>query len=296
MAVTLGFLGFGEVGYYMAKGLKTAGFGRIVAFDKAAADGGPFARTIGSRAEEAGVELVSSLQDMLGLAEVVVSALPAKYSLSAAREAAGYTTAARLFVDVSTAKPSEKREMEGLFAGKGILFADGAMLGPLPTYGHTVPILASGSGAAQWAEMMTPFGMKIDLAEGPAGAASSIKLVRSVFMKGLEALLVETFLFAKKSGAEEIVLESLAETLNVPFQNTARRMIAADLVHAERRAFEVGESVELMKDLGIEPIMAEAVIRRLKKSAALGTREELGGVPPKSLPEVYEIWRTKGHC
>ena len=282
MAVTLGFLGFGEVGYYMAKGLKTAGFGRIVAFDKAAANGGPFARTIGSRAEEAGVELVSSLQDMLGLAEVVVSALPAKYSLSAARE--------------STAKPSEKREMEGLFAGKGILFADGAMLGPLPTYGHTVPILASGSGAAQWAEMMTPFGMKIDLAEGPAGAASSIKLVRSVFMKGLEALLVETFLFAKKSGAEEIVLESLAETLNVPFQNTARRMIAADLVHAERRAFEVGESVELMKDLGIEPIMAEAVIRRLKKSAALGTREELGGVPPKSLPEVYEIWRTKGHC
>jgi 3-hydroxyisobutyrate dehydrogenase-like beta-hydroxyacid dehydrogenase len=108
MAVTLGFLGFGEVGYYMAKGLKTAGFGRIVAFDKAAADGGPFARTIGSRAEEAGVELVSSLQDMLGLAEVVVSALPAKYSLSAAREAAGYTTAARLFVDVSTAKPRKR--------------------------------------------------------------------------------------------------------------------------------------------------------------------------------------------
>ena len=296
MGITLGFLGFGEVGFYMSKGLKEAGFGRIVAFDKAFADGGPFASTIGSRAGEAGVELVPSLQDMLGSADLIVSALPAKYSLAAAREAAGYATAARLFVDVSTAKPSEKREMEQLFAGKGILFADGAMLGPLPTYGHTVPILASGSGASGWAEMMTPFGMKIDLAEGPAGAASSIKLVRSVFMKGLEALLVETFLFAKKSGAEEIVLESLAETLNVPFQNTARRMIAADLVHAERRAFEVGESVELMKDLGIEPIMAEAVIRRLKKSAALGTREELGGVPPKSLPEVYEIWRTKGHC
>jgi len=54
--------------------------------------------------------------------------------------------------------------------------------------------------------------------------------------------------------------------------------------------------VELMKDLGIEPIMAEAVIRRLKKSAALGTREELGGVPPKSLSDVFEIWKKKSHC
>ncbi len=114
MTVTLGFLGFGEVFFFMSKGLKTAGFGRIVAFDRAFADGGPFARTIGSRAEEAGVELVPSLQDMLGQADVVVSALPAKYSLAAAREAAGCSTAARLFVDVSTAKPSEKREMEQL--------------------------------------------------------------------------------------------------------------------------------------------------------------------------------------
>lgn len=61
MGITLGFLGFGEVGFYMSKGLKEAGFGRIVAFDKAFADGGPFASTIGSRAGEAGVELVPSL-------------------------------------------------------------------------------------------------------------------------------------------------------------------------------------------------------------------------------------------
>jgi 3-hydroxyisobutyrate dehydrogenase-like beta-hydroxyacid dehydrogenase len=294
--MTLGFLGFGEVGYYMSRGLKKAGFGRIIAYDKAFSDGGSFAGTIGSRADEAGVELVSSLQEMLKQADVIISALPAKYSLEAVKELLGHSVVARLFVDVSTAKPEAKKKMEELFGGKEIKFADGAMLGPLPTYGHTVPVIASGSGAAEWAEMMTPFGMKIELVEGPAGAASSIKLVRSVFMKGLEALLVETFLFAKKSGAEDIVLESIAETLKVPFQNTAQRMIAADLVHAERRAFEVGESIDLMKDLGIEPVMAEAIVKRLKKSAALGTRDELGGVPPKTLPEVYEIWKRKNHC
>lgn len=291
----LGFLGFGEVGYYMSKGLKNADFGRIVAFDKAFADGSPFAKTIGSRADEAGVELKQSLQEMLALADVVISALPAKYSLGSAKDVLACSIRAGLFVDVSTAKPDVKREMEGLFKEKGIKFADGAMLGPLPTYGHRVPILSSGNGAADWANMMVPFGMKIELTEGEAGAASSIKLVRSVFMKGLEALLVETFLFAKKSGAEDIVMESLAETLKVPFENTAQRMIAADLVHAERRAFEVKESIELMRDLAIEPIMAEAVVKRLEKSAALGTREELGGAPPKNLLEVYEIWKRKNH-
>ena len=115
-------------------------------------------------------------------------------------------------------------------------------------------------------------------------------------MKGLEALLVETFLFARRSGAEDIVLSSLAATLNVPFENTAQRMIAADLVHAERRAFEVEESIGQMRDVGVEPVMAEAIVRRLKKSAALGTREELGGVAPKTLEDVYGIWRKKEYC
>lgn len=295
MSLTLGFLGFGEVGYYMSKGLKQNGFGRIAAFDKGHADGGPFAATIASRAKEVGVDLLPSLAELLRQADVLISALPAKYTMEAAREVLGSEITARLFVDVSTAKPEVKRDLEQLFAKKGIKFADGAMLGPLPAYGHTVPILASGEGAVSWAEMMNPFGMRIEITKGLAGTASSIKLVRSVFMKGLEALLVETFLFAKKSGAEELVLNSISETLNAPFQDTAKRMIAADLVHAERRSFEVGESIELMRDIGVEPVMAEAIVRRLKKSASLGTRAELGGVPPKSLPEVYEIWDRKNY-
>ena len=295
MTFTLGFLGFGEVGYFMSKGLKGAGFGSIAAFDRALLQEGPVALAIRSRAEEAGVELSPSLGDLLRKTNVLITAVPAKFAPSAAEEVLQFSPKLRFYADVTTAKPAEKERMENFFGEKGISYIDCAMLGPLPNYGHTVPILASGSGAAEFAELMNPFGMKIEIAEGKAGAASSIKLVRSVFMKGLEALLVESFLFAKKSGAEEIVLASIAETLKVPFDHTARRMIAADLVHSERRAFEVGESIELMKDMGIEPIMAEAIVKRLKKSAALGMREELGGVPPKTLEEVYGIWKKKNH-
>lgn len=293
MTMVLGFLGFGEVGYYMSKGLKTAGFGRIAAFDKALLGEGAVAATVRSRAEEAGVELKTSLEEMVRSSDAVISALPAKFAPAAAEEALRFMSEAKFYVDVTTAKPAEKKRLERLFAEKNIRFVDCAMLGPLPIYGHSVPILSSGAGAQEWADTMNPFGMKIDVTEGDAGTASSIKLVRSVFMKGLEALLVESFLFARKSGSENVVLDSIAETLKVPFQQTAQRMIAADLVHAERRAFEVGESIELMNDLGVEPIMAEAIVKRLSKSAALGTREELGGVPPKTLRDVYEIWLKK---
>lgn len=294
--MALGYLGYGEAAYYMSKGLREAGCGDVYAFDTALGTKSRASEIIEERAKDAGVVLCSSLDDMLSRTDTVISALPARFSLSGVQDVLRRDLSkVRLLADVSTAKPSEKEQMEALLSSKGIRFVDGAMLGPLPTYAHNVPMLVSGSGAAEWREQMTPYGMDITIVEGKAGKASSIKLVRSVFMKGLETLLVETFLFARKSGVDDIIMDSLAATLDVPFKKTAQRMLAADLVHAERRSFEVEESIELMMDMGIEPIMAHAIVERLKKSAALGTREELGGLPPKDLSEVYAIWETKKH-
>lgn len=296
MSAAIGFLGFGEVGYFMSKGLRDEGLGPVCAFDAACSGKGTVAENIASRADECGVTLCPALDELVGSVNVVISAVPAKHAYDAALEVLERDGDIILYVDVSTAKPAVKKRLEELFLAKGILYADSAIMGPLPNYLHKVPILASGNGAAKWRELMTPWGMRIDTIEGEAGTATAIKLVRSVFMKGLEALLVESFLFARKSGTEDIVLKSLSETLDEhPFAHTANRMIGADLVHAERRAFEVGESVELMEESGIEPIMARAVIKRLRKSASLGTRDELGGVPPKTLSETYSIWLQKGH-
>lgn len=294
MEISIGFLGFGEVGYFMSKGLRKEGLTTMLAFDNAYLAGGVVADSISFRAQENNVKLCHALEEMLTKVNIVIAAVPAKFAFSAAEATLKFKSKIRLYADVSTAKPSVKKQMEALFAAQDIKFVDSAMLGPLPNYHHKVPILASGEGAENWRAIMTPWGMKIQTIAGPAGTASSIKLIRSVFMKGLEALLVETFLFARKCGAEKIVLESLAETLKPPFQHTANRMMAADLVHSERRVFEVSESVELMNDIGVEPIMAQAVIGRLKKSAALGMREDLGGIPPETLAEVYEFWDSRG--
>ena len=77
-------------------------------------------------------------------------------------------------------------------------------------------------------------------------------------------------------------------------EHRARRTASTN--DRNRRAFEVEESIGQMRDVGVEPVMAEAIVRRLKKSAALGTREELGGVAPKTLEDVYGIWRKKEYC
>lgn len=296
MPITIGFLGFGEVGYFMSKGFRDEGLRPVYAFDAACSDKGTVSEKIASRADECEVTLYAALGELMSCVNVVISAVPAKHAYDAALEVLKSDRGIILYVDVSTAKPAAKKRLEALFLAKGILYADSAIMGPLPNYLHKVPILASGNGADKWRELMTPWGMRIDTIEGEAGTATAIKLVRSVFMKGLEALLVESFLFARKSGTEDIVLKSLSETLDeYPFAHTANRMIGADLIHAERRAFEVGESVELMEEVGVEPIMAQAVIKRLNKSASLRTRDELGGVPPKTLSETYSIWLQKGH-
>ena len=140
--------------------------------------------------------------------------------------------------------------------------------------------------------------MKISLV-GPGskpGAASRIKLARSVFMKGIEALIVETFLFARKMGIEENILASVTNSMDKEsFKEMAARMAGADLVHSERRAFEVGEAMELMHEVGIEPLIAAGAKKRLEKSASLGMNKELGGKAPKTFEEVFAVWEKKNY-
>ena len=157
------------------------------------------------------------------------------------------------------------------FAELGAEYIDSAMLGSLMALGHKVPILASGKDCKKWHDLMTPFNMKITLVnpDDPdntkAGEASKIKLVRSVFMKGIEGLIVETLLFARKCGVEDYILSSISNSMNRDkFEDIALRMAGADLIHSERRSFEVGESMELMKEVGVEPLMA------------MGTKEQIG--------------------
>lgn len=290
----IGFLGFGEAAFYMAKGLKSEGYPHLSAYDIALEASSPYKDTLELRAVEAGVTFCSSLRELVAGNDVLVIAVPAAYTAATAEEALRHARRGQLFVDVTTALPDVKEAEETSFSKKGADYVDSAMLGPLPVYAHKVPMLASGRGAKKWRDLMTPFGMSIELVDGQAGTASRIKLVRSVFMKGLEALLVETLLFARRCGSEKVVLTSIAETLNkVPFEKTVERMVCADTIHSERRSFEVAESIHLMREVGIEPVVASGVRSRLQRSAETGLAKELCGIAPSSIEDVFHLWEKK---
>lgn len=296
MSFKLGYIGFGEAAYNMGKGLKGEGLKDISAFDVALNLGGALKDTFLDRCKDADVAVANSAEEIVNKCDVVVICVPAKFTASTAEGLLPYVKKGQLVVDVTTALPPIKEKEAGLFAQKGAQYVDSAMLGSLAAMKHKVPMLASGEGAERWKSLMDPYATKITLVgEGSkAGDASRIKLVRSVYMKGLEALIVESFLFARKCGIEDYIIKSVGNTMDKDaFCEIAARLSGADLVHAERRAFEVGEAMELMKEVGVEPLVTEGVKARLSSTAALGLNKELGGVAPKKMAEVYKYWDEK---
>ncbi len=125
---------------------------------------------------------------------------PAQHTKVAAGELIPHLNERQLLVDVTTAAPEVKKQLGRDCFDENIRFADSPMLGPLIVDRHKVPIITCGSGAQRWHDEMKPFGMNIEVIEGPPGTATQIKLARSIFTKGFEALLVETFMFARKCG------------------------------------------------------------------------------------------------
>lgn len=297
--MSFAFIGFGEVAHSISKGLRHDFAEKIAltAYDTVLGSGKPIENTVRERAAEVGVILADSLGDAVKGADVVFCAVPGAYSLDTGNAAREFVKGGAMYIDLTTANPAHKLAQAKAFEEKGIEFVDAAMLGALPLFLHKVPMLISGTNAARAETIMRECNMDVTLVEGPAGEASKIKLTRSVFMKGLQALLVETFLFARKSGVESIVMDSIAESMDKDaFRIMAERMICADLIHAERRAHEVSDSILVMNDLGINPLMASATVRRLEATAALRYREELKGKAPKSLNEAFSLWEKKQYA
>ena len=300
MSFSLGFIGFGEAAYNMGKGLKGEGLEDIKAYDVVMDKEGPMRDTVLKRCEDAKIKPVFSAKELVENSDFVVIAVPARFTASTADGLRKFARAGQLFADVTTALPPVKEAQAKAYAEIGADYIDSAMLGSLMALGHKVPILASGKGCKKWHDTMNPYNMKISLVnlDDPdntkAGEASKIKLVRSVFMKGIEGLIVETLLFARKCGVEDYILSSISNSMNRDkFEDIALRMAGADLIHSERRSFEVGESMELMKEVGVEPLMAQGTKDRLARTAALGLNEELHGIVPKEFSRIYSLWEEK---
>lgn len=285
----LGFMGFGEAGYHFAKGLRDAGLSGMVAYSRSGAKA-----AVGDpqhlRASEVGVELLASPKMLSERADLILAVTQGKAALPALRSIKSHLRSRHMYVDASTAAVKAMEQADRLLAGKAG-FVDAAIMGTVPLSGIKVVTVASGECAQRFKTLMAPYGMNIQVVSDKAGAASAMKLIRSVFMKGLAGLLLESLEAARRSGIMDEVATDIAAFMDEHrFEQIIKRFVCGTAVHAERRVHEMNESLALLRMLGASTRMTSATRSMIMEVAGMGLRERFGGREPDSIDPVIEAY------
>jgi 3-hydroxyisobutyrate dehydrogenase-like beta-hydroxyacid dehydrogenase len=284
----IGFVGFGEAAFHIAKGLKQPGIDSISAFDINVTD------KVRQRAREAETRLVETNRELAASCDIMMSAVTANQALNAAQQNTPYLTADHIYADLNSVSPGLKQSIARIIESTGARFAEIAMMAPVPPYGHKVPMLAGGAGAEDFIAKLAPFGISAEIVSREVGTAAATKMFRSIIVKGMEALITECVLGAGRYHADERVFASLSESFpGINWKELADYMVGRVVVHGERRAREMEEVAATLREIDIEPIMAEAIVRRMDWSVEAGLKQIFRGEAPKSYRDVVDAAAKK---
>jgi 3-hydroxyisobutyrate dehydrogenase-like beta-hydroxyacid dehydrogenase len=278
----IGLVGYGEVGTILSGALREKGVGWVGAWDLLFRDPGEGA-AMKRRASDHGVEACASPKDLLARAEIVICAVTAANALDAAREAASWIRPGTFFLDLNSASPSTKVEAAKLIEGAGGHYVEAGVMASVPPYGIRVPMLLGGRHARALAEKLAPLGFGMTVVDEGIGVASAIKMCRSIFIKGLEAIVIESYTTARRYGVERQVLASLAETYPaIDWEEQGSYLFSRVAKHGKRRAEEMREAAATVREAGFEPWMSAATAEKQDWVAALaksGVFSELSAKP-----------------
>ncbi len=266
----------------MAHRIALIGFGEAAQAFAAAADWRGAAAALDIRTDAAkqadyaahGVTGCEHAREALAGTPAALSLVTADAALAAARGYAPFLTPGTLWFDMNSVSPETKRAAEAAVTAAGGLYVDVAVMAPVHPKRTAVPLLVSGPDAEASASVLRDLGFSDVRRIGPRiGDASAIKMIRSVMVKGIEALTAECVLAAHRAGVVDEVLSSLGGDWMQKADYNLERMLA----HGLRRAAEMEESARTLEDLGVAPLMTRGTIARQR---ALGT---LGIAPPEGL-------------
>lgn len=272
----IGIIGFGEVGGIFARDLMAQG-ATVGAFDIALA--------AVARAEALGIAAGDPVSAIRG-ASVVFVCVTAGSVLDAMRSLIPGLAHVPFVVDVNSVSPGTKEEAGRVIEAAGGRYVEAAVMASVPPKGLRSPILLGGRHAADFMREMAGFGMDLTDFSPEVGRASSVKMCRSVMIKGIEALTTECMLAARHYGVEADVLRTLGDTLPHPdWHGLARYVISRALIHGKRRAEEMREVERTVEDAGIEPLLSHAIAERQDWAWRRGA--EMGAA--RNLPVLEEL-------
>ena len=262
------FIGFGEAGQTIASGLRDTGIERIAAWDILfpVAEGA----RLKAAGESMGVRLANSAADAVRDTDMIISAVTAASSLEAARSVEPHLTAKPYFLDINSVSPGRKQETAKLL-GERARYVDVAVVAPIHPLRHKTPLLISGPHAEAISPLLGELEMTLRVVGGDTGQAAAIKMIRSVMIKGIEALTLECFLAASRANVLDDVTASLKNNYpGLDWPKMSEYNLERMASHGERRAAEMEEFAATLRELGLDPLMVESTVRRQREMGAIG--------------------------
>jgi 3-hydroxyisobutyrate dehydrogenase-like beta-hydroxyacid dehydrogenase len=267
------FIGFGEAGQAIASGLRDVGIERIAVWDILfpVAEGDRLRKA----GEQMGVQLASSAADAVRETDMVISAVTAASSLEAARSVEPHLSGAPYYLDINSVSPGRKQATAKLL-GERARYVDVAVVAPIYPLRHKTPLLIAGPHAEAISPLLGELDMTLRVVGGDTGQAAAIKMIRSVMIKGIEALTLECFLAASKANVLDDVTASLKN--NYPgfdWPKMSEYNLERMASHGERRAAEMEESAATLRELGLDPLMVDSTVKRQREMGALGKDDKV---------------------
>jgi 3-hydroxyisobutyrate dehydrogenase-like beta-hydroxyacid dehydrogenase len=276
----IAIIGFGEVGRILAEDLRAQDV-PVTAFDlKLRGEAGEAMR---EHALRLGVHLAGSHEQAVAGADLVISAVTASQAVPVAQACAPALQAGAFFLDFNSASPGAKIRAAALVDAAGGRYVEGAVMTSVPPYRIKVPLLLGGPHGPALQPRLNALGFDAKVASEKLGVASATKMCRSVMIKGLEAMVIESFTAARHYGVEDAVIASLRETFpGIDWEKQGAYFFQRVIEHGRRRSEEVREVAETVREAGLEPWSASGTAERqawvadLADAGLFGRRGEPG--------------------
>jgi len=278
-----GFLGFGEVASRFTQRLHDRG-ARVLAYD-VLLDRPGGRDVLVSRAIGPAPDFLA-LPELTAQADIVLSTVTTDVALSAATACVPLLRAGQVYVDLNATSPSVKRETASVIAPSGADFVEGAILSAIGVAGADAKVLLCGARASELAAVLSKLGLNAHAYGIEIGKASSFKMLRSVFSKGIEALLIECLLAGRRAGIEQALWEEIVATMDAAsFDDVGGNWVRTHATAHARRSHEMRQVADVLRELRVDAPMTAATLALFERSTRIALKDAFPA-PPASAAEV----------
>ena len=284
------FVGFGEVAAVFSAALRESGV-EVAAYDLLL-DQAHGLVSLEGRALAEGIAF-GPLAEAIAGADTVLSTVTTERAEEAARACAAHLKLGQVYLDLNATSPAVKRRIAAIVEAAGAGFVEGAVLGAVGVTGAATRILLGGARGQEAAQVLGARGLDARFYSAEVGKASAFKMLRSVFSKGLEALVLEFLIAARRAGLKEDLWREVCDLLERnPFEQVAANWVRSHALAHERRYHEMVQVAEVLRELGLEPVMTAATEALFERSLSLGLAAAFAE-KPETMDEVIEVMERK---